>query len=166
MRYGHFDDEHREYVITRPDTLLPWINYLGSDVFFGVISNTAGGYCAYRDARLRRITRYRYNNVPADSGGRYIYLRDNGSAASAAPPTRSACATRAAPAAGSAICSSTAGRPGNARPAGTARHNRDRRSGHPVAASRPHSRGSGLKAVTSTASSGYIESPGTVRRGG
>jgi cellobiose phosphorylase len=77
QRYGHFDDERREYVITRPDTPLPWINYLGNEVFFGIISNTAGGYCAYRDARLRRITRYRYNGVPADSGGRYIYLRDD-----------------------------------------------------------------------------------------
>jgi cellobiose phosphorylase len=78
VRYGYFDDDHREYVITRPDTPLPWINYLGSDVFFGVISNTAGGYSCYRDARLRRLTRYRYNNVPPDTGGRYFYLRDNG----------------------------------------------------------------------------------------
>ncbi len=78
MRYGYFDDEHREYVITQPDTPLPWINYLGSQDFFGLISNTAGGYSFYRDARLRRLTRYRYNNVPFDCGGRYIYLRDNG----------------------------------------------------------------------------------------
>jgi cellobiose phosphorylase len=77
MRYGHFDDERREYVITRPDTPVPWINYLGSDEFFGIISNTAGGYAAYRDARLRRLTRYRYNGVPADAGGRYVYLRDD-----------------------------------------------------------------------------------------
>ena len=79
MRYGYFDDEHREYVITRPDTPLPWLNYLGTDAYFGIISNTAGGYSCYRDARLRRLTRYRYNGVPADSGGRYLYLRDNGS---------------------------------------------------------------------------------------
>jgi cellobiose phosphorylase len=79
MRYGYFDDDRREYVITRPDTPLPWINYLGTDEFFGVISNTAGGYCAYRDARLRRLTRYRYNGVPADTGGRYVYLRDDDS---------------------------------------------------------------------------------------
>jgi cellobiose phosphorylase len=79
VRYGHFDDDRREYVITRPDTPLPWINYLGTEAFFGIISNTAGGYSCYRDARLRRITRYRYNNVPADTGGRYIYLRDNAS---------------------------------------------------------------------------------------
>ena len=76
MRYGHFDDERREYVITRPDTPLPWINYLGSEAYFGIISNTAGGYSFYRDARLRRLTRYRYNNVPFDLGGRYLYLRD------------------------------------------------------------------------------------------
>jgi cellobiose phosphorylase len=77
MRFGHFDDEHLEYVITRPDTPLPWINYLGCQAYFGIISNTAGGYSFYRDARLRRITRYRYNNVPHDFGGRYIYLRDD-----------------------------------------------------------------------------------------
>ena len=77
MRYGYFDDERREYVITQPDTPLPWINYLGSEAYFGLISNTAGGYSFYRDARLRRITRYRYNNVPFDYGGRYIYVRDN-----------------------------------------------------------------------------------------
>jgi cellobiose phosphorylase len=77
MQYGHFDDERREYVIERPDTPLPWINYLGSEEYFGIISNTAGGYSFYRDARLRRLTRYRYNNVPFDCGGRYIYLRDN-----------------------------------------------------------------------------------------
>ncbi len=77
MRYGHFDDERREYVITHPDTPLPWINYLGSDDYFGIISNTAGGYSFYRDARLRRLTRYRYNNAPLDLGGRYVYLRDD-----------------------------------------------------------------------------------------
>ncbi len=77
MRYGYFDDEHREYVITRPDTPLPWINYLGCEDYFGLISNTAGGYSFYRDARLRRLTRYRYNNAPLDDGGRYIYLRDH-----------------------------------------------------------------------------------------
>jgi len=77
MQYGYFDDPNREYVITRPDTPLPWINYLGCQAYFGIISNTAGGYSFYRDARLRRITRYRYNNVPFDLGGRYIYVRDN-----------------------------------------------------------------------------------------
>ncbi len=79
MKYGYFDDEHHEYVITQPDTPLPWINYLGCQAYFGIISNTAGGYSFYRDARLRRITRYRYNNAPFDFGGRYIYLRDDDS---------------------------------------------------------------------------------------
>jgi cellobiose phosphorylase len=79
VRYGHFDDVNREYIITRPDTPLPWINYLGCESYFGIISNTAGGYSFYRDARLRRITRYRYNNVPLDIGGRYVYLRDDDS---------------------------------------------------------------------------------------
>jgi cellobiose phosphorylase len=77
MQYGYFDDKNREYVITRPDTPLPWINYLGCQAYFGIVSNTAGGYSFYRDARLRRLTRYRYNNVPFDLGGRYIYVRDN-----------------------------------------------------------------------------------------
>jgi len=77
MKYGHFDDQKREYVITQPDTPLPWINYLGCQAYFGIISNTAGGYSFYRDARLRRLTRYRYNNAPFDMGGRYIYVRDN-----------------------------------------------------------------------------------------
>jgi cellobiose phosphorylase len=91
MRYGYFDDERREYVITQPDTPLPWINYLGCEAYFGLISNTAGGYSFYRDARLRRITRYRYNNVPLDYGGRYIYIRDNDAAEFWSPswqPTR------------------------------------------------------------------------------
>ncbi|WP_229076758.1 GH36-type glycosyl hydrolase domain-containing protein [Actinoplanes sp. DH11] len=77
MRYGHFDDDQREYVIDRPDTPLPWINYLGTDAYFGIISNTGGGYSFYRDARLRRLTRYRYNNAPLDVGGRYVYVRDD-----------------------------------------------------------------------------------------
>ncbi len=77
MKFGYFDDAHREYVITRPDTPLPWINYLGCEAYFGLISNTAGGYSFYKDARLRRLTRYRYNNAPIDMGGRYLYLRDN-----------------------------------------------------------------------------------------
>jgi len=77
MRYGYFDDDAREYVITQPDTPLPWINYLGSENYFALISNTAGGYSFFQDARMRRITRYRYNNVPLDYGGRYLYMRDN-----------------------------------------------------------------------------------------
>jgi cellobiose phosphorylase len=79
MKFGYFDDLNREYVITQPDTPLPWMNYLGCEAYFGIISNTAGGYSFYRDARLRRLTRYRYNNVPMDFGGRYIYLRDDDS---------------------------------------------------------------------------------------
>ena len=75
-RFGDFDDQDREYLIWHPDTPLPWINYLGSEEYFGIISNTAGGYSFYRDARLRRLTRYRYNNAPTDTGGRSLYLRD------------------------------------------------------------------------------------------
>ncbi|MBN2215242.1 MAG: glycosyl transferase [Bacteroidales bacterium] len=78
MKFGYFDDENREYVITNPETPYPWINYLGNKDFFTIISNTAGGYSFYRDARLRRITRYRYNNVPVDDGGKYFYINDNG----------------------------------------------------------------------------------------
>lgn len=77
--YGYFDDAKREYVITRPDTPLPWLNYLGQDDYFGLCSNTAGGYTFWKDAKLRRLTRYRYNNVPYDLGGRYLYINDNGS---------------------------------------------------------------------------------------
>jgi cellobiose phosphorylase len=76
MRFGYFHDQRREYVITTPKTPYPWINYLGNERFFSLISNTSGGYCFYRDARLRRITRYRYNNVPTDCGGRYFYIKD------------------------------------------------------------------------------------------
>lgn len=76
MQYGHFDDTAREYVITRPDTPYPWINYLGTEEFFSLISNTSGGYCFYKDARMLRLTRYRYNNVPTDAGGRYFYIND------------------------------------------------------------------------------------------
>ena len=74
--YGHFDDKRREYVITDPQTPWPWINYLGNEDFFGLISNTAGGYDFYKDAKFRRITRYRYNGVPMDDGGRYFYIKD------------------------------------------------------------------------------------------
>ena len=78
MKFGFFDDANREYVINSPRTPYPWINYLGTQGFFSLISNTAGGYSFYKDARLRRITRYRYNNVPIDMGGRYFYINDNG----------------------------------------------------------------------------------------
>lgn len=76
MQYGFFDDARREYVITHPRTPWPWINYLGNEDFFSLISNTAGGYSFYKDAKFRRLTRYRYNNVPMDSGGRYFYIRE------------------------------------------------------------------------------------------
>ncbi|MBR4608973.1 MAG: hypothetical protein IKO38_00825, partial [Erysipelotrichaceae bacterium] len=76
MKYGHFDDLNKEYVITNYETPLPWINYLGSDSFFTLLSNTAGGYSFYKDAKLRRITRYRYNNLPLDQDGFHIYIKD------------------------------------------------------------------------------------------
>lgn len=78
MKFGYFDDQRREYVITNPQTPWPWINYLGNEDFFSLISNTAGGYSFYKDAKFRRITRYRYNNVPMDNGGRYFYINDGG----------------------------------------------------------------------------------------
>jgi cellobiose phosphorylase len=76
MKYGYFDDNTREYVITNPRTPWPWINYLGNEDFFSLISNSAGGYTFYKDAKFRRLTRYRYNNVPMDSGGKYFYIKD------------------------------------------------------------------------------------------
>lgn len=76
MQFGHFDDERKEYVINTPYTPLPWINYLAGNDFFSIISNTAGGYSFYRDAKLRRITRYRYNSPATDNGGRYFYITD------------------------------------------------------------------------------------------
>ncbi|RIA75898.1 cellobiose phosphorylase [Anaeroplasma bactoclasticum] len=78
MKFGHFDDNLYEYVITNYNTPLPWINYFGQDGFFSLMSNTCGGYMFYRDAKLRRITRFRYNNVPRDYGGRYYYINDGG----------------------------------------------------------------------------------------
>ena len=77
-QFGHYDDQAREYVITDPATPWPWINYLGNEDFFSLISNTAGGYSFYKDAKFRRITRYRYNGVPMDAGGRYFYINDGG----------------------------------------------------------------------------------------
>jgi cellobiose phosphorylase len=74
--YGHFDDKAREFVITVPDTPFPWINYLGNQDFFSLVSNTGGGYSFYKDAKFRRITRYRYNGVPMDNGGKYFYIVD------------------------------------------------------------------------------------------
>ena len=78
MKFGYFDDNAKEYVITTPKTPLPWINYLGCEDFFSLISNTGGGYSFYKDAKLLRLTRYRYNNIPQDSNGHYYYIRENG----------------------------------------------------------------------------------------
>ncbi len=79
MKFGYFDDENREYVITTPRTPLPWINYLGCKEFFTLISNTCGGYTFYKDAKLLRMTRYRYNDVPNDINGKYFYIKEGGS---------------------------------------------------------------------------------------
>jgi cellobiose phosphorylase len=76
MRFGYFDDRAREYVITTPETPYPWINYLGHEDFFAITSNTSGGYAFYKDARLRRLTRYRYNDIPLDNNGRFFYIKD------------------------------------------------------------------------------------------
>ena len=76
MKFGHFDDANKEYVITSPRTPLPWINYLGCEDFFSLKSNTCGGYSFYKDAKLLRLTRYRYNNVPLDSNGLYYFIKD------------------------------------------------------------------------------------------
>lgn len=77
MRFGHFDNENQEYVVERPNTPLPWINYLGTKAYCALISNTAGGYSFFKDPRERRILRYRYDNVPFDQGGRYLYIKDD-----------------------------------------------------------------------------------------
>ena len=80
MRYGYFDKKNKEYVVTRPDTPTPWINYIGSGTYGGIVSNTGGGYSFHKDPQNRRVTRYRYNSIPMDRPGRYIYIRnkDNG----------------------------------------------------------------------------------------
>lgn len=78
MQFGHFDDDAREYVVTTPLTPYPWINYLGSERFFSLLSHLGGGYSFYRDAKMRRLTRYRYNNIPTDEGGRYLFVHDDG----------------------------------------------------------------------------------------
>ena len=75
-KFGHYDDVNREYVIENPKTPYPWINYLGNEKFFSLISNTACGYAFYTDARLRRLTRYRYNDMPLDCNGRYFFIKD------------------------------------------------------------------------------------------
>ncbi|MBU0573938.1 MAG: glycosyl transferase, partial [Candidatus Margulisbacteria bacterium] len=77
MKYGYFDNEKKEYVLTRPDTPTPWINYIGGGEYGGIVSNTAGGYSFDRDPKNKRITRYRYNSVPIDQPGRYVFIRDD-----------------------------------------------------------------------------------------
>ena len=96
MKFGYFDDENREYVITTPRTPLPWINYLGCKEFFTLISNTCGGYTFYKDAKLLRMTRYRYNDVPNDINGKYFYIREGSC-------RRSSTATSAATASATAV---------------------------------------------------------------
>ncbi len=144
MRYGHFDDAAREYVITRPDTPLPWINYLGSEDYFGIISNTAGGYSFYRDARLRRLTRYRYNNAPLDLGGRYLYLRDDESGDVLEPELAAdASATSRSTAAGTASATRSSRRatpasaPRRSTSCRSARRSRSGARGSPTSASTP-----------------------------
>jgi cellobiose phosphorylase len=78
MKYGFFDDKNKEYVINNPATPWPWINYLGNESFFSLVSNSGGGYSFYKDPRFRRITRFRYNNVPIDDNGKYFYINDGG----------------------------------------------------------------------------------------
>src|SRR3989338_8430895 len=77
MKYGYFDRANREYIIERPDTPLPWINYLGAEQYCALFSNTAGGYSFHIDPKEQRILRYRYDNIPMDRGGRYVYIKDN-----------------------------------------------------------------------------------------
>ncbi len=76
MRYGYFDDENREYVIQDPRTPMSWINYLGTSEYCGIISNNASGYAFHQSPRSRRLMRFRFNSIPMDRPGRYIYLRD------------------------------------------------------------------------------------------
>ena len=91
MKYGFFDDASCEYVITTPETPLPWINYLGCKDFFTLVSNTCGGYSFYKDAKLLRLTRYRYNNVPYDNNGQYFYIKDGADVCTPVGTTGSKC---------------------------------------------------------------------------
>ncbi len=77
MNYGHFDEQNKEYVITRPDTPSAWANYLGSPEYGAIISNNAGGYSFEKSGANGRIIRYRFNGVANDQPGRYIYIKDN-----------------------------------------------------------------------------------------
>jgi N,N'-diacetylchitobiose phosphorylase len=79
MQFGYYDDKTKEYVITNPETPTPWINYLGSEKYCGLVSHNAGGYSFYRSPKSGRFLRFRYNNLPMDRPGRYLYLRDDAS---------------------------------------------------------------------------------------
>ena len=75
-KYGYFTEDGREFVITRPDTPAPWVNYISNGRYTGLVSNTGGGFSYWMDPRDSRITRFRYNCLPWDRPGRYVYLRD------------------------------------------------------------------------------------------
>ena len=77
MKNGYFDDDKQEYVITNPDTPMSWINYLGTEDYGALISNNAAGYSFYKSAKSRRMLRFRFNSIPMDRPGRYIYIRDD-----------------------------------------------------------------------------------------
>ncbi|HVO75860.1 MAG TPA: hypothetical protein VMT35_17685, partial [Ignavibacteriaceae bacterium] len=79
MRFGFFDDKNKEYVIERPDTPKSWSNYLGSTEYGAIITNNAGGYSFYKSAAQGRFTRLRFNVIPMDQPGRYIYIHDKDS---------------------------------------------------------------------------------------
>jgi cellobiose phosphorylase len=76
MRYGYFDDQAKEYVITQPDTPTSWSNYLGTTDYGAIITNNAGGYSFYKSGARGRFLRMRFNSIPMDQPGRYFYLRD------------------------------------------------------------------------------------------
>lgn len=76
MQYGYFDDKNKEYVITQPDTPKSWSNYLGSTEYGAIITNNAGGYSFYKSGGMGRFMRIRFNSIPLDQPGRYIYVRD------------------------------------------------------------------------------------------
>ncbi|MBW9108137.1 hypothetical protein JNB89_30820, partial [Paraburkholderia phenoliruptrix] len=73
MNYGYFDSQNREYVITNPKTPTSWVNYLGTSDYCLIISNNASGYSFYKSPKLGRVTRFRFNSIPTDRPGRYVY---------------------------------------------------------------------------------------------
>ena len=76
MKYGYFHDEKKEYVITRPDTPVPWSNYLGTMEYGAIITNNAAGYSFIKPSAEGRILRFRFNALTPDMPGRYIYIKD------------------------------------------------------------------------------------------